>query len=203
MHKSIKLWSFADVDRSGKVRWTARELGYEIEEIRVGLGEHTSDPYRQLNPYEQIPTAELDGKILLESTAICLSLASRHPQAGLIPADRSRLDIFWQSISLSTSTLEMPVVQYYLSKSGFMDEVWTGLLEAPLRKRVNVFARELPDNGYICGDFTLADVCAAYVLRLGVQSELLPFEGKLETYMRSLMARPAAQAARIFDSLDV
>ena len=58
MHKSIKLWSFADVDRSGKVRWTAREPGYEIEEIKVGLGEHTSDPYRQLNPYEQIPTAD-------------------------------------------------------------------------------------------------------------------------------------------------
>lgn len=203
MPGSIKLWSFADVDRSGKVRWAARELGYEIEEIRVPPGEHTTDPYRQINPYEQIPTAELDGKTLIESTAICLSLATRHPQVGLIPADPSCLDTFWQSIGLSTGTLETPVVQYYLSKAGFMDEVWTGLLEAPLRKRINVFARELPENGYICGDFTLADIFAAYVLRLSVQSELLPFEGKIETYMRGLMARPAAQAARIFDSLDV
>ena len=31
---------------------------------------------------------------------------------------------------------------------------------------------------------------------------LLPFEGKLEKYLRALMARPAAQAARFFDSLE-
>jgi len=37
MKKHIKLWSFADVDRSGKVRWTARESGYEIEEMKSRL----------------------------------------------------------------------------------------------------------------------------------------------------------------------
>jgi glutathione S-transferase len=203
MKKHIKLWSFADVDRSGKVRWTARELGYEIEEVKVRLGEQTADPYRQMNPYEQIPTAELEGEILIESTAICLSLAERHPETGLIPMDQCVRDRFWQSINLSASTLEIPVVQYYLSKAGFMDSTWTGLLAAPLGKRIAVFADDLPNTGYICGDFTLADICAAYVLRLAVQADLLPFEGKLETYMRSLMARPAAQAARIFDSLEV
>ncbi|MBT8047140.1 MAG: glutathione S-transferase family protein [Xanthomonadales bacterium] len=203
MTGKIKLWSFADVDRSGKVRWTACELGYEIEEVKVNLGEHASDPYRQMNPYEQIPTAELDGKILIESTAICLSLAERHPEAALIPSDQAVRDHFWQSINLSASSLEIPAVQYYLSRAGFMDETWTGLLEGPLGKRINVFASDLPDTGYICGDFTLADICAAYVLRLGVQAKLLPFEGKLETYMRRLMARPASRAARIFDSLEV
>lgn len=203
MTRQIKLWSFADVDRSGKVRWTANELGYEIEEVKVRPGEHSADPYRQLNPYEQIPTAELDGEIMIESTAICLSLAERHPEARLIPADRSSRDVFWQSLSLSASTLESPAVQYYLSKTGFMDGTWIGLLEAPLRKRISVFAGSLPESGYICGNFTLADVCASYVLRLGVQAELISFEGTLKTYMSRLMSRPAAQAARFFDSLEV
>ena len=30
-------------------------------------------------------------------------------------------------------------------------------------------------------------------------AELLPLEGRLGTYLRRLMARPAAQAARFFD----
>ena len=34
--------------------------------------------------------------------------------------------------------------------------------------------------GYICGDFTIADICAACVLRMGVEADLLPLEGNLE-----------------------
>ena len=62
MERQLILWSFADVDRSGKVRWVANELGYEIEERRVKLGEHMQPPYLDLNPYAQVPTAQLDGE---------------------------------------------------------------------------------------------------------------------------------------------
>lgn len=202
MSRHIKIWSFADVDRGGKVRWTANELGYEIEEVRLKLGEQASEPYRQMNPYEQIPTVELDGHILLESAAICQVLAERHPEAGLLPADRETRDLFWQSVSLSNTTLEAPVVQYYLSKAGFIDPAWAELWAVPLGKRLAVFAHSMPAQGYICDDFSLADIFAAYVLRIGVQAGLLPFEGGLESYLRNLMARPAARAARFFDSLD-
>jgi len=202
MNRHIKIWSFVDRDRSGKVRWTANELGYGIEEVRVKPGEHTSDPYRQVNPYQQIPAAELAGKIMIESTAICLSLAEREPQAGLIPGDQDTRDLFWESICLSANTLEMPVVLYWLSKRGVVDAVWGDLWAPHIDKRLTVFAAGVPDDGYICGAFSLADICAAYVLRIAVQAELLPLEGKLERYLRRLMARPAAKAARFFDSLE-
>jgi glutathione S-transferase len=203
MSKHIKIWSFADVDRSGKVRWAANELGYEIEEERIKPGDHKADTYRQMNPYEQIPTAEVDGKILVESTAICVMLAERHPDSGLIPQDRETRELFWQSMSTSSSTLEMPVVLYYLSKAGFIDEAWQELWVDSLRRRLAVFASSMPDTGYICDEFTLADICAAYSLRIGIQAGLLPQEGRLENYMRRLMERPAARAARFFDSLEL
>lgn len=202
MSKNIKIWSFADVDRSGKVRWTANELGYEVEEARLKFGEHAADPYRQMNPYEQVPTVELEGKTLIESTAICLLLAERHPEAALIPADRDGRDHFWQSLNLSTSTLETPIVLYLLSKAGVTDAAWADLWEIPLSKRLAVFAESMPNENYICGDFSLADICASYVLRIGVYAGLLAFEGNLERYLRSLMERPAARAARFFDSLE-
>lgn len=203
MSKHIKLWSFADVDRSGKVRWTANELGYEIEEERIRPGNHKTDAYRQMNPYEQIPTAEVDGKLLVESTAICVMLAERHPEAGLIPQDRDARELFWQSMSTSSSTLEMPVVLYYLSKSGFIDAAWQGLWADSLQRRLAVFGGSMPETGYICDEFTLADICAAYSLRIGIQAGLLPLEGRLENFMRRLMERPAAQASRFFDSLEL
>ncbi|MDH3787600.1 MAG: glutathione S-transferase family protein [Xanthomonadales bacterium] len=202
MNRHIKLWSFADVDRSGKVRWTANELGYQIEEERIRPGDHKTDAYRQMNPYEQIPTAEVTGKLLVESTAICVMLAERHPEAGLIPQDRETRELFWQSMSTSSSTLEMPAVLYYLSRAGFIDEAWQELWSDSLQRRLKTFAESMPAAGYICDEFTLADICAAYSLRIGVQAGLLPMEGRLEAYLRRCMARPAAQASRFFDQLE-
>ena len=201
MSRHIKIWSLADVDRSGKVRWTANELGYEIEEERVKFGEQAAEPYTQLNPYAQVPTAEFEGTRMIESTAICLALAERHPEAGLIPDGRDARDRFWQFLNLSTTTLEMPAVLYYLSQRGIIDAGWAPLTLPPLKKRLQVFAAGVPDEDYLCGDFSLADICAAYVLRIGVQAELLPFEGALKSYLQRLKDRQAAQAARFFEGL--
>ena len=194
MSRHIKIWSFADIDRSGKVRWTANELGYEITEERVEFGQHRTHPYLSYNPYGQIPTVELDGQILVESTAICLALAERHPQSGLIPGDQDTRDLFWQSVELSTTTLEAPVVFSYLAKMDIVDAAWRDMWAPHVDKRLGVFAASVPEDGYICGAFSLADICAAYVLRIAVQAELLTLEGKLERYLRRLMARPAIMA---------
>ena len=201
MSQRIKLWSFADVDRSGKVRWTANELGYEIEETRVKLGEHAASSYLELNPYGQVPTVELDGQRMIESTAICVALAERHPEAELIPTQRAARDRFWQVVNLATTTFEVPVVLYYLSKREVIDAAWAPLWEGMLTRRLPVFAADMPAEDYVCGGFSVADICAAYALRIGVQAGLLPLEGQLERYLRRLMARPAAQAARFFEGL--
>lgn len=202
MNRQIKIWSFGDVDRGSKVRWTAAELQYEIEDLRLAVGDHQEAPYRDINPYGQVPAAELEDGVLIESTAICLSLAERHPEVQLIPYGRDSRDFFWQTVCLATTTLETPVVQYYLSKVGYGDEAWMGLLEKPLRKRLNTFVASLPDEGYLCGEFTLADIFAAYCLSLGLQAGLLEPEGALQAYMQRLMARQAARAARFFLRLE-
>lgn len=203
MSKEIRIWSFGDVDRSGKVRWTAEELGYRIEEQRLKLGEQTGEAYRALNPYSQIPTARVGGEAYIESTAICILLAEREPEARLIPADSPERDRFWQLLHVCSSTLEAPVVSYYLSRSGLIDAAWADLWEKPLRPRLQVLARDVPESGYLCGSFSVADICAAYVLRIGVQSGLLRAEGALRGYLERLLARPAAQAARFFDRLEL
>ena len=199
MNKSIKLYSFGDFDRSGKVRWTAEELGYEIEESRLSAPQQREDEYRSLNPYTQIPTVELEGKVLVESTAIAVILAQRHPQYGLIPEARDSREKFWQCLSIAGSTLEQLTVNYFVSKSGIIDAAWTDLVGEPIAERLKVFADSMPQDGYICGDFTLADICAAYPLRIAVQAGLLPLGNGLNAYMNRLKERPAAVAAKFFN----
>lgn len=201
MNKHIKLYSFGNFDRSGKVRWTAEELGYEIEESRLKAPQQRDEAYRVLNPYAQVPTAELEGKILLESTAIAVILAERHPEYGLIPTAGDSRETFWQSLSIASSTLEQLTVNYFVSKSGIIDAAWMDLVGEPIAERLQVFADSMPQMGFICGDFSLADICAAYPLRIAVQADLLKLEGRLEAYLGRLMTRPAASAARFFEGL--
>ena len=43
MARTIRIYSLVDVDRSGKVRWTACELDYEIEESRISIEDMRGD----------------------------------------------------------------------------------------------------------------------------------------------------------------
>lgn len=201
MDRKIAIYSFADVDRSGKVRWAAEETGYEIEERRVALGEHKAEAYSAINPFQQIPAAELNGETLIESTAICIRLAELHPEAGLIPSDTEVRKKFWEVVQVTTNTLEAHIVLYYLSKRGIVEPEWAGLVGNSIEKKVQTFAARVPESDFLLGSFSIADIFAAYCLRIGVSAELLGMEGRVESYLKRLMARPAAQRARFFDSL--
>lgn len=202
MSDTIVIHSFGDFDRSGKVRWTAEELGYTVEEVRVKFPEQAGEAYRRLNPYAQIPTVELDSEVLIESTSICLVLAERHPEAGLLPADPAVRAAFWQVMGLAATTLEQPAVNYFVSRSGFLPAQWMELLEKPLTERLRTFAASAPAEGYWLGEFSLADILAAYPLRIGMEAGLVAPEGALGAWMGRLRERPAARRARFFSSLE-
>ena len=202
MSNIITIYSFADVDRSGKVRWAACELGWEIKEERIALGEHKAEEYLELNPYAMVPTAVIDQETWIDSNAICILLAERDPQERLIPANAPERAIFWQSLGLAVSTLELPVVNYFLASRGFVDQGWKDLVEEGITARMRTYAGNLPENGYLCGSFSIADICAGYVLRIAVQAGILVYEGKLANYLDLLRARPAAIESRVFDSLE-
>ena len=198
MDQAMALYSFTDRDRSGKVRWTGEELGYSITEKRVSLGEHQQPEYLSLNPYGQIPTVVVDGQTMIGSTAICISLAEAAGGA-LIPAQADARSRFWEQVFLVTGTLENDAVSSYLSKAGIYNEDLHPLIEPALIPRLAQFASTVPENGWLIGSkFTLADIFAAYVLRIGVDSGLLEEAGALAAYLERLRARPAAQRARFF-----
>ena len=69
------------------------DIGVDYEFVRIGLGKGAkdSDSYLAVNPTGKLPALETpDGEILTESAAILLTLAERHPAAGLLPRRRGR-----------------------------------------------------------------------------------------------------------------
>ena len=64
-------------------------VGYEFIRTGTGKGAKNSDPYLAINPTGKLPALQTpEGEILTESAAILLTLAERHPEAGLLPRRR-------------------------------------------------------------------------------------------------------------------
>jgi glutathione S-transferase len=202
MAESITLYSFGDVDRSGKVRWLAAELGLEVVEDRVELGAQRKPAYLALNPLGQIPTVVFRGEVLVESTAACHTLAEAFdtPRLWIGRGEpRRRAYLYW--LSAFAETCEGRLVECAVSKAGILGPEYFALHERTLRRKLRVLADQLPSQGHLCGDgLTVADVVAGYNLRLAVQTGLLERE-RAEPYLSRLVQRPAAQASRVFAGL--
>jgi glutathione S-transferase len=202
MSEPITIHGFGDVDRSGKLRWLAQELGLEVHDERVAFGDQNKKPYVDLNPLAQIPTAIFRGQTLIESTAACQIIAESFDSPKLWighgEPDRDKY-LFW--LAVFGETLEGRLVECAVSKNGGLDPKFFELHAPRLRPKLEVVAKMLPKDGFVAGGrFTLADILAGYGLRLSVRLGLVE-RAAVEPYLSRLIDRPAATAARFFTSL--
>lgn len=96
----MKFHVFIGSPRVFKVMAVANHLGldYELRPLDPRTGEHLRPEFAALNPNKKVPVMEDDGFVLWESNAILQYLASKKPEAGLLPSDpRQRADVSrWQ-----------------------------------------------------------------------------------------------------------
>lgn len=60
---------------------------YELKPILLAKGQQKTDSYLKINPRGKVPALSIDGKILVENTAILTYLARRFPEKKLMPSD--------------------------------------------------------------------------------------------------------------------
>jgi glutathione S-transferase len=60
---------------------------YEIKPILLAKGQQRTEAYLKINPRGKVPALSVDGKILVENTAILTYLARRFPEKRLMPAE--------------------------------------------------------------------------------------------------------------------
>ncbi|MCH8621148.1 glutathione S-transferase family protein [Undibacterium sp. TS12] len=71
---------------------------YELKLVDVEKNQQKDPAYLQLNPHGVVPTLVIDGRPYLESAALLMLIAERHPQSGLMPAAGAERDMWRQWI---------------------------------------------------------------------------------------------------------
>lgn len=166
---------------------TLRHLGLPAEEIVVNFqrGDLTAPEYTKLNPNQKIPTLVDGDFVLWESNAIMQYLASKKPEAGLLPSDeRGRADVLrWQSWNLAhfapaAGTFNWENLLKRIFSAGEPDAAKLLQAEKDLARFGAVLEGQLASRRYVCGDaLTVADFSIACTLmfRVPARVPLEPF----------------------------
>ncbi len=193
---TIKVYSFGDRDRSGRVRWNANELGIAYEEERVARGAQLERPYLDINPWGRIPAIASGGGSLAESGAICMWMAECRPQAQLVvPIGSPLRAAFLEWVFFACTTLESAAYSLYFEKHP--------KAMGPALERLDFLLRDverhLETTDYAVADrFTVADILLGYVLELCRRRDLLEAYPSSIAYVCRLASRPAARSAGLF-----
>ena len=200
----ITLYGFGRIFPEGRgetkdlrAQWALEELGlpYRVHALDHTGGELDSDAFGRISPFHQAPVIDDDGFVVAESAAIVLYLAEK---AGrLIPSDiqgRTRV-VQWCFAAVGTvePTLTCLDVIEIFDRGKTAREV-----SVEVRKLAGRWLRDLERRlenreWMACGDFTVADITIAGVLRSIRRTDLLAPFPRLRDYYERCQARPAWQ----------
>lgn len=181
-----------------------REAGLDVELERAELSskrvEGGSDLYA-VNPMGQVPTLVTDdGHTLTENGAVLTYLADRAPERRLAPPpdDFARYELLrW----LGFVGTEIHKKGLYLVFAPDSPESVKAFARASIAKPLGVVAAHLKDRDVLTGErFSVADAYLFWALTIaphgGVSLEAFP---ALRAYQKRILARPAVQAAVLFE----
>jgi glutathione S-transferase len=183
--------------RDLRVRWALEEAGLAYEERLIGPEDQTSERYRCLQPFGQVPAFEEDGLVLFESGAIVLHVAERSD--ALLPSDpmaraRSRTWMFAALNSVEPQIQNLAEIDLFHA-----EEEWAKVRRPAVVEMVNArlanLASRLDGTDYLVDRFTAADLLMTTVLRILRHTDLVARVPVLEAYRRRCEARPAFQRA--------
>jgi glutathione S-transferase len=198
----LKLYGFSKVNaaarghtRDLRVLWALEEmqLPFTLAGMDHPANDLSTDAYRALSPFEQIPSLDDDGLVLSESAAILVYLAKK--SGRLMPGDPAGEAQVVRWCFAAMNTVEMPLL-------ALMVRDWTStepsdrhreFLVGWIHRVLKNLERWLADRAFVATDeFTVADILMAHVLHSGIKDERLiePHPGVV-AYRDRCLARPA------------
>lgn len=148
-------------------------LDYEIDPITPFFG---GEAFDRLSPLRRIPVL-IDGDVTLcDSSVICAYLDEAYPERPLLPADpKDRARARWLEEYADTRLGDLfiwglfyqkvvrPIVWDEKGDQARIDKV----LATDLPRELDYLERQLPDEGWLFGEFGLADIALASFFRNG------------------------------------
>ena len=145
---------------------------YRLVLVDLQAGGQRDPAYLQLNPSGVVPTLLIDSVPYSESAALLMTLATRHPQAGLAPPDTSSSRIAWyQWIVYMANTLQPAFRSWFYPGDNSDDpDTQARLVPATRRKIEGAWTRidaHLAAQGpYLLGaEFSAADLMLIMLMR--------------------------------------
>lgn len=128
---------------SAAVEMALAEAGQipEIRDVSLDSSAQLAEEYRRINPMGRVPTLVLpDGTVLTESLAILLTIADRHPEAGLLPAPGEK----GRAVALRWMALMAGEVYPHVTRYDYPERFSADPAHAPaIRARAVEMAREV------------------------------------------------------------
>jgi glutathione S-transferase len=193
----MKLYYVAKT-RASRPRWMLEELGvpYELVRLDPSKGETRSAEHLARQPLGHVPALD-DGPVhMFESAAICLYLAEKYPEKGLVPpAATPGRAATYQWLFYAMTELEPPCSAMAAEKRKPEAERHAAALDdarGRFRKAAAALEAPLSNTPYLLGaDFTVADVVVGAILAWGRSLGALEGLPATEAYLRRLKERPA------------
>ncbi|HEY1891316.1 MAG TPA: glutathione S-transferase family protein [Steroidobacteraceae bacterium] len=175
------------------------ETPYRLELVDLQAGQQRDPAYLKLNPNGLVPTLLIEGKPFTEAAALLMTIAIRHPRAGLVPAEASCNRAAWhQWIAYLANTLQPAFRCWFYPSDICSDENIQAILKTGLRSQIErAWARidtHLGEQGpYLLGrEFSGVDLMLIMLMRW---SRNMPTPATawrtLDQYATRMRARPS------------
>ena len=180
---------------SQRVVWMLEELGEPYELVILGdrASRFADREHMARHPMGRVPVLEDDDGPVFESGAICLYLADRYPQAGLLPpAGTHGRGLVFQWSFFAYTELQARALQIRLAGSPEAAEAPT----KALREAVDAVDRALEGKEFLVGDrFSVADLLVGTALSAARRLGAVELPTQAARYLDALESRPAKQRA--------
>jgi RNA polymerase-associated protein len=163
----MELWHAWTCPYCQRVRIALAEKRLQVEEHVVDLGNKPPE-LMEVNPAGGVPVLVVDGVAIPDSSAILRHLEDHAPEPALFPPDplvRARALLIQDRVTSSLG----PHIPKLLRGSGDEKEHASQAVRAALQ----ALEQETPEEGFLCGPFSIADIALA------------PLIGKLPASIRS------------------
>ena len=200
MAEKIKLYDFASSPNCQRVKVVLEEKKLPYETVRVDLrkGEQKKADYLKLNPYGKVPVIIDGGTVLYESCIINEYLEDKYPQPPLMPKDPAKKAKARILTDYGMNHLDGPYQKLRMEKMKDEKERNQETIDNATKELKNLlqrFEREIGDQSYLVGDFSLldADLIPRFLRLEGFGVLPDPSLPRLSAYLKRMKERPSVK----------
>lgn len=182
--------------RDLRPRWACEEMGLAYRTNLISAVDRPASHFAD-QPWGQVPVLRDDGVAMFESGAILLHLGEK--DARLLPVEPQPRATAISWLFAAFNSVEPFVFELSTVDLFAKDEAW-----APLRRpslvetiggRLDRLGDALGGGAYLAGEFSIADIAMATVLRELGDTDLVSSRARLQAYLDRCLARPAFERA--------